>query len=140
MDVQKILDRLKRRRREILSQLPPALSSEFRELETTIGCVEKEVALLRTSAPLPESSGGLFDRPSPDPPSEPDQSVRPVPLAERKTALLEYLNAHGPKSRADILHATGIPAGSLSALLTRGTAEGSLVRSADGLWAVTGKK
>src|SRR6266567_7831880 len=124
MDVHKVLDRLRQRRREILSQLPPRLNSEFRDLETTIGCVEQEIASLRPSPAQPESSCGLFDPPRPRPVPELNDDARTVPLAERKIALVKYLNEHGPKSRADILRETGIPAGSLSALLTRGVGGG----------------
>jgi hypothetical protein len=57
-----------------------------------------------------------------------------VPLAQRRAALLNFLMAHGPATRAQIVAATGIPAGSLSALL----AEDEFASTQYGTWHVKG--
>jgi hypothetical protein len=152
VSVRKVLSRLRARQREILAALAAPLRAEFQRLAVAIAELEREASTLSRRAKRP--GGGestpcaLFDEPGEGgrvattldaeaaPAASGQATVLPMgtPLAERRTALVTYLRAKGGAGRQTILVDTGIPPGSLSALLARGRREGWLVRDEGGQW------
>ena len=99
---------LKVRRNQILQKLPEADRRELEEIDATVQAIDRAVA---------------------------QHGYRPqrVPLSQRRQVLRDFLAAHQPATRADILAGTNIPAGTLSALL----AEPEFSSSSHGLWGLT---
>lgn len=126
MDAFELVRHMKIRRVEILETLPPDLRAEFDYLEQMIQFADE----------LLKKNGPHVDMPVPAPlahlvPIAPKPSR--VPLFQRRHVLKEYLAASGPATRGQILKDTGIPAGTLSALLLERT---DFEQTDEGLWAV----
>lgn len=127
--------RLRNRRRAILGTLPKEVRREFLRLGKLIKTVLDEERRRQEEM----AADPFSDRAGSDPftwprtaeeslrhPTVGGQPVEPlfpdsgrVPLSVHKRALVAFLREHGPASREEIAAKTGIPAGSLSALLRR---------------------
>jgi hypothetical protein len=136
MDVETLFRRMQKREREIIAHLSPVLQTELQEVRITIKRIEEALAsarLRRNSSPpgcrlLP----GFSDEQKPS--NGESKPAIGVPLSERKAVLLDFLRGSGATGRKAILRGTGIPAGSLTVLLTHGLKEGWLIREQGGKW------
>jgi hypothetical protein len=103
-----LVARYRQRRREILDALPPDARKQLKEYIQLGKCIRRiyaEETRYNTVVTLPHSAQVV-------PPAR-------VPMSVHKEKLVEFLTQHGPSTRNQILSGTGIPAGSLSELLTK---------------------
>jgi hypothetical protein len=149
MDVSLILANLRSRKERLRSQVAKG-QREIDEIAVTIRHLEREAARMADAGPqeqrqeppdlyagceMPGFAAGESAESRPDVREpEPAASEPRTPLSARRAALMEYLTKHGPSTRGAILNGTGIPAGSLSALLARGGEEGWLRKTTKGEW------
>lgn len=128
MDAFEMVRQLRARRNAIINHLPAPLQKELEEIDATIREIDD---VLRRR-------GHQIDVSVPDPVAHlVDTTVVPPrpsrrPLAHRREALREYLAAKGLATRAQITADTGIPPGTLSALLT----EPEFETVGSGLWRI----
>lgn len=108
-----LIQRWRQRRRDILKTLPANLLTEYRELGIALRRVQaeqlqisKDRRVQSEGAYATEKESGLFVPPP------------RIPLATHRKKLIEFLSKHGQATRTEITAKTGIPAGSLSELLS----------------------
>jgi hypothetical protein len=102
-----LIRRWREQRREILKTLAPEMLKEYRRLSGLIRAVLAEEA----------------------------QFARRASLADHKKKLIAFFTEHGPAHRGEIVNKTGIPLGSLGALLR----ESEFESHERGLWALKGQ-
>lgn len=144
--VRTLMQRWRERRLEILkAHLPPELLLEYRQLGVAIRAVRtKEIKLSPTEArckllayPRNADLPVLSARDEIEAKMKlAKEIVSRQPLASHKAKLIEFLDTYGPTKRALIPTMTGIPAGSLSELLTGPEFE----RLDYGVWALKAHK
>jgi hypothetical protein len=160
VNVEDLLLSWHRRQEDLLRKLPPAEFREYEELRIAIRVAENAlktaapVSLPESSLPTPLPLPPLPPPPTTiplfpngdktvakrnadsEPGSEGEDRCGPkqprVPLTERRLMLVEFLKKYGPQTRAAILAKTGIPNGSLAALLNKP----EFSRDADGRWSL----
>lgn len=131
MDAFEVVRQLKARRNAILLEhLPSHLLREVDEIEAAIRQID-DVLLKQgvgADAAIPPPLSHLIDEKL-----AAVQKTTRVPLAQRRETLRTYLTARGPATRAQIVTDTGIPAGTLSALLS----DSEFESIGYGLWRLT---
>ncbi len=127
-DLFDMVRRLRVRRNEIvelLNRIAPELIRELESIDTTV----REIDLVLLKHGYPRSSPGLASSVvEPVPPK-----AGRVPLSQRREVLREYLRKRGRATRVQILEETGMPAGTLSALLQ----ENGFTQVGHGLWSLS---
>ncbi len=117
-------------RRDSIRELLPKLTQELEQIDAKVRELEDLLGKGYTlDVPIPpELAHSLQDNP------ETRAKEARIPLAQRRLALLHFLAKNGPSTRTQILAGTGIPAGSLSALL----ADPEIVSAGHGIWRLRG--
>lgn len=126
MTTTELMNRLRKRQGEILQSLSPELLAEYTKLAEMIALIRAEedrVAAahgkkIGDAVGVPvfiEDHGGLELVIKGAPPAT-SVGTR-LPLAVQKEKVIRFLDNNGPMPRSTILSMTGVPAGSLSALL-----------------------
>ena len=105
MDATEMVKQLAARRNSILGELK-LITAKISELEELLS------RGYTVDVPIPPELKHALQDSSPTRPKE-----TRIPLSARRVALRDFLASAGPSTRAQIVAGTGIPAGSLSALL-----------------------
>jgi hypothetical protein len=131
MDAAEMVRQLKVRQSSIV-ELLPKLHEELEQIQNTVreleGLLGKGYVV---DVPIPLELAHLLKE-LPTPTSRPKETR--LPLSVRRMALRKYLAENGPATRSQIMAATGIPAGSLSALL----GEDDIATTQHGMWHLKG--
>lgn len=134
MNAKELVRRWKERQSQILAMLPEAIRAEYLELTVAIRRAEAEFAESKRATSdngrsAPDGGLGFAD--------VVEKLSQRVPLESRKKQVAEFLLAHGPASRSQILSSVSIPNGSLANVLLD---KDMFEQNAEGMWKVLPKE
>ena len=122
MNAKKLVSSLRDKRDKILEALPADKREEYRNLTIAIQIAEKELAADKAAQRLtadsqPSPNGDATHAIEQEKPAEESQKHAKLSLADRQTQVVKFLTKNGPATRNQIIEATGVPLGSLGAIL-----------------------
>jgi len=148
--LERLVQLVKKRRRDILKELPPDSLAEYRRLGRLVKQMYAE-AIRLGMAHMRERSAELHlpnEKPATPAVKPGDKSKRQglnlegqlankrTPLYKHKRMLMTWLRQHGPQTRAELIRHTRIPEGSISRILQ----DNEFVQLAHGLWGLRGQE